>query len=133
MKHIRATKNRGQEQGEPRQPTQAPCLPEKPVCRTLAYREADALAREIALRFLAVRVLPDGSVAGLLDLLYTRAIVLGCSTTGYDRRFCFEDRHLAARRFTELRSEDDQPEGAVAQRGSGTKSTGDRLRSREST
>lgn len=65
----------------------------------------------------AARVLPDGSVAALRDLLYTRAIMLGCNRDSYELRFCFEDRALADKRFAELHSEDDEPEGYVARRG----------------
>lgn len=65
---------------------------------------------------LDARVLPDGSVAGLIDLLFTRAIILGCCATGWTRRFCFEDRALATQRFKELCSEDDEPTGYIARR-----------------
>ena len=64
----------------------------------------------------AARVLPDGSVAALLDLIYTRAICLGCHAEGWTTRFCFEDRALADQRFIELHSEDDVPAGHVARR-----------------
>ena len=62
------------------------------------------------------RILPDGSVAATLDLLFTRAICLGLHEHGWTRRFCFEDRALADRRFAELASEDDEPAGFVARR-----------------
>lgn len=64
----------------------------------------------------AARVLPDGSVAALLDLLFTRAICLGVNGESWTRRFCFEDRALADRRYAELVSEDDEPQGYVARR-----------------
>lgn len=64
-----------------------------------------------------VRVLPDGSIAAIGDLLFTRAIHLGCHWDGWTRRFCFEDRALATQRFHELTSEDDTPEGFTARRG----------------
>lgn len=63
-----------------------------------------------------VRVLPDGSVAALVDLLFTRAIALGCTELGWSTRFCFEDKALADKRFSELQSEDDEPQGYVARR-----------------
>jgi hypothetical protein len=63
-----------------------------------------------------VRVLPDGSVAALADLLYTRAIVLDCDLIGYGARFCFKDKALADQRFAELQSADDVPEGFIARR-----------------
>lgn len=65
---------------------------------------------------LKARVLPDGSVAGLIDLLTTRVIVLGCTEDGWSRRFCFADRSLADQRFAELQSEDDEPQGYIARR-----------------
>lgn len=64
----------------------------------------------------AARVLPDGTVAALLDLMFTRAIVLDCNMTGYGNRFCFEDKALADKRFAELVSDEDVPEGFVARR-----------------
>ena len=66
--------------------------------------------------YLNTRVLPDGSVAGLVELVTTRAIVLGCTEDGWSRRFCFADRGLADRRFAELQSEDDEPQGYIARR-----------------
>ncbi|MBK6593662.1 MAG: hypothetical protein IPG23_13470 [Burkholderiales bacterium] len=62
------------------------------------------------------RVLADGSVAALIDLLYTHAIATGCSWDGWGNRYCFEDIALADKRFAELRSEDDVPEGHIATR-----------------
>lgn len=62
------------------------------------------------------RILPDGSVAATLDLLFTRAICLGLHEHGWTRRFCFKDRALADQRFAELTSEDDEPAGFVARR-----------------
>lgn len=66
--------------------------------------------------YLDARVLPDGSVAGINDLMFTRSIALGCSWDGWSRRYCFEDRELADQRFQALQSEDDVPEGSVANR-----------------
>lgn len=67
--------------------------------------------------YIDVKVLPDGSVAALGDLLYTRAIHLGCTELGWDRRFCFSDRSLADRCYAELQSENDEPSGYIARRG----------------
>ena len=80
-----------------------------------------AAAHDLALRlpsmgYLAARVLPDGSVAALLDLIYTRAICLGCTEHGHAQRFCFEDRRVADQRFADLQSEDDEPNGFLARR-----------------
>lgn len=63
------------------------------------------------------RVLPDGSVAAVSDLAFTRALYLGVTETGWARRFCFANFKLADRRFLELQSEDDIPAGHVATRG----------------
>ena len=63
-----------------------------------------------------VRVLPDGTVAATLDLMFTRAIVLDCDLLGYGNRFCFTDKELADRRFVELQSADDVPVGFIARR-----------------
>lgn len=66
--------------------------------------------------FREVRVLPDGSIAALGDLLYTRAIHLGCDLWGWSRRFCFSDRARADSDFAKLQTEDDTPDGWVARR-----------------
>lgn len=73
-----------------------------PTIADVNLRAAHALAEELESGYLATRVLPDGSVAALLDLLFTRAICLGCTSVGWSRRFCFEDRSLASLRFAEL-------------------------------
>ena len=65
---------------------------------------------------LEVKVLADGSVAMLADLMFTRAIHLGCTTWGWSRRFCFEDRVRAQQEFDALAGEDDEPTGCVARR-----------------
>ncbi|TXG99942.1 MAG: hypothetical protein E6R08_00480 [Nevskiaceae bacterium] len=83
--------------------------------------EADqdaALCEQLVSDFGAIRgrVLPDGSIALIGDLLFTRAIYLGVSRTGWANRFCFEDRRLAMLRFDELGSETDEPLGYVARR-----------------
>jgi len=67
--------------------------------------------------YIDVKVLPDGSIAALGDLLYTRAIHLGCNQLGWERRFCFSDRSLADRCYAELVSADDEPSGYIARRG----------------
>ena len=77
----------------------------------------EQIVEELSQGYLAVRVLPDGSIACLGDLLFTRAIYLGCDRDGWARRFCFEDRALASKRFYELQSEDDEPKGFIARRG----------------
>lgn len=66
--------------------------------------------------YLAGRVLPDGSIAFLCELIFTRAICLGANAEGYAARFCFENRELATQRFRELLSETDEPAGFIARR-----------------
>lgn len=89
-----------------------------PTPRELEKLGAQALCEELLQQgYLAARILEDGSVAALGDLLYTRSIITGCTPTGWSRRFCFEDRDLASRRFEELRHEDDVPLGHIARRG----------------
>lgn len=63
-----------------------------------------------------VRALPDGSVAILIDLMFTRAICLGATAWGYSTRFCFEDRERATAAFATLQSEDEVPLGWIARR-----------------
>lgn len=74
------------------------------------------LAERLRAQYRDVRILPDGSIAALCDLLFTRALILGCDECGYGRRFCFENRSLADQRFQELQSEDDEPQGYIARR-----------------
>lgn len=73
----------------------------------------DQLMRE---GYLAARVLPDGTVAGVQSMLTTTALFLGCTPMGYDMRYCFKGRHLAMQRFDNLQSENDVPEGWLARR-----------------
>ena len=79
---------------------------------------AEALAQRLKDEgaYLRVRVLPDGSVIALGDLLFTRAIHMDCTPEGYGRRFCFEPRHLADAQFDALQSDDQEPTGYIAWR-----------------
>ncbi len=76
-----------------------------------------AEVRENNPQAIEVKVLADGSVAMLHDLLFTRAIHLGCNSWGWTARFCFEDRARANTEFAKLVSEFDEPTGCVARRG----------------
>lgn len=67
--------------------------------------------------YIDAKVLPDGSVAALHDLIFTRSIILGVNADTWVSRFCFKDRDLATRRFADLQSEDDVPAGYTAVRG----------------
>lgn len=78
---------------------------------------AAALAARLpTMGYSRARVLSDGSVAAICELIWTRAICLGVTELSWSRRFCFADRELADRRFVELQSEDDEPAGFVARR-----------------
>lgn len=80
--------------------------------------EARALSAHLKANegYIDCRVLEDGTVAGLYDLLFTRAIMLGCTSNGWGSRYCFQDRDLATQRFLELKTEDDVPAGHIASR-----------------
>lgn len=79
-------------------------------------KEIAELVAYLRRQYPEVRVLPDGSIAALHDLIFTRAILLGCTRESYSARFCFENRDLATQRFHELQSEDDIPNGYTAAR-----------------
>ena len=78
--------------------------------------DAERIAAVIRPHYLKVRVLPDGTIAALGELITTRAIFLDCDQYGWGSRFCFRDRTLALQRFCELQSCDDEPAGYVARR-----------------
>lgn len=84
----------------------------------MSFPEANQLATELAAAnpTYTCRVLPDNTVACTFNLMFTRAIALGCDRHSWKRRFCFEDRDLAIQRFIELKSENDEPQGYVARR-----------------
>jgi hypothetical protein len=63
-----------------------------------------------------VRLLPDGSIIAIGDLMFTRAIYMDVNPDGWGRRFCFEDRALADTEFQRLESEDQEPTGWIARR-----------------
>ena len=78
--------------------------------------ESEEIARWLKTQYLDARVLPDGSVAAIQDLLFTRAILLGCDDETWKARFCFEDRNLAIAQFAALQSASDTPQGFIAKR-----------------
>lgn len=63
-----------------------------------------------------LRVLEDETIVGSYDLLYTRAIFIGLDRTGWEKRFCFEDKSLADSELMKLKTGDDEPVGYVARR-----------------
>lgn len=82
------------------------------------FAEAQKLAVEIQVEniYLATRVLPDGSIACLVELVTTRGVTLGVTREGWAKRFCFKDRIKATEQFWALESEDDELEGFIARR-----------------
>jgi hypothetical protein len=63
-----------------------------------------------------VRLLEDGSIVAIGDLIFTRAIYMDVHPVGWGRRFCFEDKALADSEFQRLQSEDEEPVGWIARR-----------------
>lgn len=63
-----------------------------------------------------VRTLEDGTIVGIGDLMFTRAIYMDMSPSGFGRRFCFEDKALADKQFKQLNNEDQEPVGWIARR-----------------
>ncbi len=88
-----------------------------PALTPTQAREAQAIADYLRPQYLDVRVLPDGSVAALHELIYTRAILLSCTRYGFGHRWCYADREEASRVFARLESEDDELTGWIARRG----------------
>lgn len=64
-----------------------------------------------------VRRLSDGTIIGIGDLMYTRAIYMDMDLYGWGRRFCFEDKERATCEYEILQTGDDQPSGWIARRG----------------
>lgn len=63
-----------------------------------------------------VRLLDDGCLMAIGDLMFTRAIYMDVDRLGWGRRFCFEDRALADTEFLRLQSGDEEPVGWIARR-----------------
>jgi hypothetical protein len=63
-----------------------------------------------------VRLLADGSIIAIGDLMFTRAIYMDVDLNGWSRRFCFENRALADTEFQRLENEDQEPTGWIARR-----------------
>jgi len=66
--------------------------------------------------YIEVKQLADGTIVGLGNLLFTRAIYVDMDLCGWGKRFCFEDRQLATEQFRQLTSGDSEPVGWVARR-----------------
>lgn len=63
-----------------------------------------------------LRLLDDGTIGGMLQLLYTKAIVLGLERGGWEYRYCFEEAARADLEFAKLKAVDEEPSGWVARR-----------------
>lgn len=66
--------------------------------------------------YLEVRELEDGSIVGLGELLYTRAIYTNMNDLGYENRYCFSDKEKATEEFFRLKDMDSEPVGYIAKR-----------------
>lgn len=67
-------------------------------------------------QYLEVRILPDGTVAAVCELLTTRSVLLGCDEHSFKRQFCFADRDLASDFFQAVTSENEVPQGGYVAR-----------------
>jgi hypothetical protein len=63
-----------------------------------------------------VRLLDDGSIIAIGELMFTRAIYMDVNQDGWGRRFCFQDKALADQEFQRLSNEDMEPSGWIARR-----------------
>lgn len=50
-----------------------------------------------AMGYFHCRSLPEGKIAANMDMLTTRAIIVGLDSYGYERRYCYQDREEATR------------------------------------
>ena len=67
-----------------------------------------------------LRMLPDGSIAGLSPLLFTTALCVGLTLNGWEYRFCYTEESRALHELNKLKTDNDVPSGWVARRyGSG--------------
>lgn len=63
-----------------------------------------------------VRALADGTIVGIGELMFTRAIYMDMHAWGWGRRFCFEDKALADDEYAKLVNGDTEPVGWIARR-----------------
>lgn len=56
-----------------------------------------------------VRLLPSGEWAGVMDMLFTAALMVGMDDIGYRTRFCYEHRRDAETALTEWDGAGDPP------------------------
>jgi hypothetical protein len=63
-----------------------------------------------------VDCLRDGTIIGIGDLMFTRAIYIDLDLNGWGKRFCFDDRNRAVEEYAKLQTGDDEPTGWIARR-----------------
>jgi hypothetical protein len=63
-----------------------------------------------------LRELEDGTIVGTLELMFTRAIFIDLTYSGWDKRFCFDNKSLALEELAKLKIGDDEPSGYIARR-----------------
>lgn len=81
-------------------------------------RDAEKIAQQIKEKegYVDCRSLLDGSIACVVDLLFTRAIIMGVDEFSYKKRFCFDNKKLAMMEYEKLATENDEPVGFIARR-----------------
>lgn len=62
------------------------------------------------------RQLEDGTWVALVPLMFTTGICINLDRTGYERRYCFEDKDLCIREYEKLKTVNDVPSGWIAKR-----------------
>ena len=80
-------------------------------------KDEELISRIKALgNYLNVAILKDGTIIGIGDLIFTRAIYMDMHLNGWGRRFCFEDRDRATEEYAKIKTGDDEPTGWIARR-----------------
>jgi hypothetical protein len=65
-----------------------------------------------------LRLLDDGTIVGTGKLMYTTALYVGITDTGYERRYCYKDISALKNSLQSIKTIDDEPNGWIAKRGS---------------
>lgn len=63
-----------------------------------------------------LRILEDGTIIGIGNLMFTRAIYMDMNTLSWGRRFCFKNAEIANAEYKKITTGDDEPEGWIARR-----------------